>query len=234
MLVTSAHQPAEVTCGPDPQNGGAFPGDLPAVTDRDPGRNRTAAPNLIDLIVGQPPALLHSKLSPVFDVNATFGALPAGKTLTAGTLGCDVDERTGVGCRDQTGHGFRISTAAATLQPTGPMPTETVVAGLGVDAQGNLTYRNTVPDKPDTANAVPVPDGPTLSAPFAADATIMSIATGPMCQQPADHVTVLPNGHADQPCTVDRMRTAPGLNTAVAMLRLMDGHVVGLWELSRG
>ncbi|MFE3193776.1 hypothetical protein ACFXHA_32570 [Nocardia sp. NPDC059240] len=222
MLVTSAHQAAEVTCGPDPQNGGAFPADLPAVIDRDPGRTRTVTPNLIDLLAGEPPALLHSRLSPVLDVNATFGVLPYGKTLSAGTLSCDVDEHTGVGCRDESGHSFRISSDAATLQPTGPMPTEIVIDGLGISAQGALTYRDTTPDSPN------------LSAPLAAEATIMSIGAGPMCQQPADHLVVLPNGHADEPCTVDRMRTAPGLSTALATLRLIDGRVVALWELHRG
>lgn len=100
---------------------GDFPSNAPRVEGS--GAPGTAvAPNTIELTAGSPARFLSSGDPRFHRFDGTAQPLPYGETLSipgsgsSNGLTCRVDERAGVSCSDQVGHGFTVSDSAFELK----------------------------------------------------------------------------------------------------------------------
>ncbi|SNS85526.1 hypothetical protein [Rhodococcoides kyotonense] len=100
-------------------------GDFPSTAPRVEGSGApgsTVAPNTVELTVGSPARFLSSGDPRFHRFDGAAAALDYGDTLSipgsgeSNGLYCRVDEKTGVTCRDQVGHGFTVSDSAFELK----------------------------------------------------------------------------------------------------------------------
>jgi hypothetical protein len=100
-------------------------GDFPPTAPRVEGSgapDSAVAPNTIELTAGSPARFLSSGDPRFHRFDGTARALAYGDTLAvpgsgeSNGLSCRVDEKTGVTCRDQVGHGFTVSDSAFRLE----------------------------------------------------------------------------------------------------------------------
>ncbi|KZF11524.1 hypothetical protein A2J03_19510 [Rhodococcus sp. EPR-157] len=100
---------------------GEFPSTAPRVEGSSAPDSRVA-PNTIELTAGSPARFLSSGDPRFHRFDGTARALPYGETLSIPGSGssngvmCRVEEKTGVSCSDQVGHGFTVSDSAFELK----------------------------------------------------------------------------------------------------------------------
>lgn len=100
---------------------GEFPSTAPLVEGSGAPDSRVA-PNTIELTAGSPARFLSSGDPRFHRFDGTARALPYGETLSIPGSGssngvmCRVEEKTGVSCSDQVGHGFTVSDSAFELK----------------------------------------------------------------------------------------------------------------------
>lgn len=100
---------------------GEFPSTAPKV-EGSGAPESTVAPNTVELIAGSPARFLSSGDPRFHRFDGTARALPYGETLqipgsgSSNGLICRVEEKTGVSCSDQVGHGFTVSDSAFQLE----------------------------------------------------------------------------------------------------------------------
>ncbi|WP_207890909.1 hypothetical protein [Rhodococcus sp. Eu-32] len=100
-------------------------GDFPPTAPRVEGSGApgsTVAPNTVELTAGSPARFLSSGDPRFHRFDGPARALAYGETLAvpgsgeSNGLSCRVDEKAGVSCRDQVGHGFTVSDSAFRLE----------------------------------------------------------------------------------------------------------------------